>query len=74
MADKKRITILVKPHSKDSRIDFNSSSGMYTAFVKSPPEKGKANKEVLKLVRKRFKERAQIVSGRTNKLKVVELF
>ncbi len=72
MADKKRITITVKPNSGASTIDFDAATGSYRAFLKESPEKGKANAELLKLIRKTFGARAAIVSGARSKRKVVE--
>lgn len=74
MADKKRINITVKPNSNASRIDFDSAAGSYRAFVKASPEKGKANAELLKLLRKKFGEQAVIVSGAASRRKVIKFF
>lgn len=72
MDDKKRISIAVKTNSGDSRIDFDAAAGIYRAFLKASPEKGKANTELLKLLRKTFGARAAIVSGAKSRRKTVE--
>ncbi len=74
MADKKRMTITVKPNAGRSGIEFDSDACAYRAFVRASPEKGKANAELLKLVRKKFGERAAIVSGKASRRKVIELY
>ncbi len=74
MADKKRITITVKPNSNASAIEFDPVAGAYRARVKASPEKGKANAELLKLARKTFGKTAVLVSGASSKRKIIELF
>ncbi len=74
MAEKKMITVTVKPNSGASAIDFDASSGTYLAFVKESPDKGKANAELLKLIRKKLGARAVIVRGATSRRKLIELF
>ncbi len=66
--------VLDKPNSGASMIDFDASSGIYRAFVKESPEKGKANSELLKLIRKKLGARAAIVRGATGRRKLIELF
>lgn len=41
--------------------------------IKSNPEKGKANKEIIKELKKLFKSEVKILSGLKNKKKVVEI-
>ena len=69
---KKIIKVKVKPSAIENKIEFRDN--IYLVSVKSNPEKGKANKEVLKLVSKKFNSRARIISGKTNKEKLVELY
>ena len=65
-----RVEIKVKPQSKKSEIQDNE--GEYTAFLKSPPEDGKANLELLKLAKKYFGNPVKIILGKTRKKKVLE--
>ncbi|MFH1637541.1 MAG: DUF167 domain-containing protein [Candidatus Woesearchaeota archaeon] len=67
-----RINVVVRPKSGKSEII--GEDNVYKASLKSVPEGGKANLELLKLLRKHFKKQARIVSGKTSKRKVVELF
>ena len=65
-----KISIKVKP--KSGRSEIVEEDGKYIAFLKSEPEKGKANLELVKLAKKHFKKDVRIVSGFTSKNKVIE--
>ncbi|MSR86034.1 DUF167 domain-containing protein [Candidatus Woesearchaeota archaeon] len=65
-----RIEIKVKPQSGKSLIQ--ETDGKFIAFLKSPPEDGKANEELLKLTKKYFGKPGRIVIGKTSKNKVLE--
>jgi len=67
------IKVIVKPKSSKSELAFSEEKGCYVAYVKAPPEKGKANAELIKLIRKNLKKRAVIVRGETSKEKLVEI-
>ena len=66
-----RIEIKVKPSSRKSEIQVKD--GIYFAFLKSPPEDGKANLELIKLASKYFGKPVRILLGKTSKKKVIEL-
>ncbi len=65
-----RLNVLVKPSSGRQEIRVQGSECV--ACLKSPPEKGKANRELL-LLEKRFKKRARLISGHCSRRKAVEL-
>ncbi len=71
--------ITAKVITKASREEIVESIGTpykYKIYVKSPPDKGKANAEVIKLVSLKFntnKSSVLIVSGRTSNLKTIEI-
>ncbi len=67
-----RIEIKVKV--KSGRSEIIEDNGKYIAFLKSEPEKGKANLELVKIAKKYFKKNARIVSGLKSKRKVIEIF
>ncbi|HIH59362.1 MAG TPA: DUF167 domain-containing protein [Nanoarchaeota archaeon] len=50
---------------------MQGKEGKYIAFLKSPPEDGKANLELIKLASKYFKKPVRIVLGKTSKKKVL---
>jgi len=67
------IKVIVKPKSSKSEIAFSEEKGCYVAYVKAPPEKGKANAELVKLIRSKLKKRAVIIKGKASKEKLVEI-
>lgn len=65
-----RVEIKVKPHAGKSEIQ--ERNGKYFAFLKSLPEDGKANLELIKLAKKYFGKPVQIVIGKTSKNKIIQ--
>lgn len=61
----------VKPNSKKNEIILEE--GVYLVKIKAPAEKGKANKEIIKLFSKKFKKRARIVKGLKSREKLLSL-
>uniref|UniRef100_A0A915I7Q7 Uncharacterized protein n=1 Tax=Romanomermis culicivorax TaxID=13658 RepID=A0A915I7Q7_ROMCU len=83
------VQLKVKPSSKFDQIDCfeknydeNATSGQKFAYflklsVKSPPDKGKANQEVIKLLAENLKlskNCLEISTGRTNTSKILTIF
>lgn len=66
-----RITIKVKP--KSGRSEIVKDGDTYLAYLKSEPEKGKANQELVKIAKKFFKKEVRIKSGLTSKTKILEI-
>jgi uncharacterized protein (TIGR00251 family) len=69
------ITIKVKPNSKQQKIT-EAEDGSLTVHLKSPPVDGKANKELIKLLAKKYqvpKSQITIKSGLTSKNKLIEI-
>jgi len=65
-----KIEARIRPLSREKSILYDQDLKSYVICVKSPPEKGKANKEVLKLLREYFKaERVDLVSGYESRTK-----
>ena len=71
---RQRISVIAKPNSPHSKIEYDSAKGAYLVFVKSKPERGKANAELLNLVRKEFGKNAAIARGLTGRKKIVEIW
>lgn len=70
-----KITVKVKPNSKQSKIEQNSE-GIWIIHLKSPPVDGKANEELISLLAKQFKvtkSQVTIKSGLSSKNKVIEI-
>ena len=69
-----RLTVHVKPNSSETRIlSYDEEKKEMHVAVNEAPEKDKANIAVLKLLKKQFKKKVLLVSGRTNRDKVVEI-
>lgn len=69
-----RLRIVVKPNSKQTGIKIDSEKKYLQISVKSPPDKGKANKELLKLLSKQLELPSinlSIISGQTTRDKIV---
>jgi hypothetical protein len=70
-----KISIKVKTKSKIEKVK-KTGDGCFAVFTNSTPEKGKANKAVIKLLSKHFKTPAadiKIINGLTSKNKIVEI-
>jgi len=70
------LRIKVQPKSKDSGVYDTMYDGTLKVRVKAAPEKGKANKELIKILAEKYKVRKseiQIVSGATDQIKLVKI-
>ena len=71
-----RICIKVKPNSRSSKLEAGESDGPWTAWLKSPPVDGNANKELIALLANHFscpKKSVSIRHGQGSRLKLVEI-
>lgn len=65
------ITVKVKPNSGKQQVALDKT-GAITCFIKSPPEDGKANHELIKLLSKKLgltQQDITIVQGATSRTK-----
>jgi uncharacterized protein (TIGR00251 family) len=62
----------VKTGSKNNSVNLIEEN-KYRVEVKARPEKGKANKAILKLLKRHFGKEVQIVSGFTSDTKILEV-
>ncbi len=67
----KRIEVIAKPNSKTSRVE-GFVDGKLLVRIKSPADKNKANKELLKLISKKTGRQARIKKGLTSREKLLE--
>ena len=65
------IVIQVRTRQNINKLVFEDNQ--LIVFVKDPPLKGKANKTILKVLRKYFKTKITLESGHTSKNKVFRL-
>ncbi|MBI3035713.1 DUF167 domain-containing protein [Candidatus Woesearchaeota archaeon] len=70
----KKFKILVKPNSRESKIEgFDKEKGAYKISIKAKPEGSKANIEIIKFLSRLLKKRVRIVSGFKSKEKIMEI-
>ena len=70
------LTLYVKPNAKINQFPAEITSNEIVIKVKSPPDKGKANKEVIKTIQAFFKDitpKAELIAGQTSRTKQVLL-
>ena len=66
------LKIITKPNSKKTEI-VSDNDGILIITIKSPPEKGKANQELVKFLSKHFKRKVEIISGFKSKSKILKI-
>lgn len=66
------ITVDVKPGQREEHIEEIGENHLLV-YVKAPASKGKANKAVIKLLKKHFSNQVFLVSGHTSSRKVFEV-
>lgn len=68
------VKIIVKTKAGKSEIaGYDENKKACIVSVKAVPEKGKANAEVLKLFRKKYKEQVRIIKGLKSREKVLQI-
>ncbi len=73
-ANEHLVTVEVRPNKKTQSLSWDVNQKVLTADLTSAPEKGKANKELLKMLKKVFRaEEVSIISGFTSRTKKVKI-
>jgi len=70
-----KIFIKVKPKAKEEKVEKIDDVN-FKVFVKQPPEKGRANYAIIRVLADYFnvnQSKIQIVSGSTSKVKIIEI-
>ena len=67
-----RIVVKVRTSSSIESIN-RQEDGTYVVSVRANRKKGKANRELLKILKKYFKSQPRIISGHTSILKIIEI-
>ena len=70
-----KIQVKVKPNSKQQKIE-EDPDGVLVIRLKSPPVDGKANKELIAVLAKKYqvsKSQIKILSGTTSKHKLIQI-
>lgn len=60
--------------SKNEIIGYDETNRYYKINLKAKPVEGEANKELIKFLSKELKKKVRIVSGFTNKEKIIDTF
>ncbi len=68
-----RLQVKVKPNARKTEMLLQEGDVMVVA-VAAPPEKGKANQELVKFLSKKLKKQVRIVSGFGSSSKIIEIF
>ena len=71
--ESKVIEARVKPGSGKSEMIFDGQKNEYVFYLKSQAEDGKANAEILKLIKKESGKTGKIISGATSRKKLIKL-
>lgn len=69
-----KIKIIVKTNAEKNEIqEFDEEKQAYKVLIKVPPVENKANKEIIKLFHKKYKQPVRIISGFKSKEKILEI-
>ena len=69
----KRFRVLVKPNASTTHvIGWDEGKKALRVAVAAVPDKGKANKELVKFLSKLLKKKVVLVSGATSRLKILK--
>ena len=74
--DPKYLRVKVIPKSPKSEIVDEMADGTLKIRIAAPPEKGKANAELIKFLSKHFsvnKDQISIISGKSDPLKLIKI-
>jgi len=66
-----KIRVKVKPYSKKSYVE--KKEDYYQVYLKKPAQDGKANTELVKVLKKYFGKQCKIVRGFKSREKIVEI-
>ena len=64
--------VIVKTNQPKTKI-LEESDTLIRIALKSKPEKGKANKELINFLSKKYKSRVQIIKGKKNRKKLIKV-
>jgi uncharacterized protein (TIGR00251 family) len=67
------LKVKVKPGAKNTEI-IGFEKDFLVIKLKSQPQKGKANEELLKFLKKKYSKSARITKGEKSREKIIEIF
>ena len=69
-----RFRVIIKTKSNSNKlVGFDKEKQAYLLNIKAIPEKGQANKEIIKFLSKLLKKQVRIVKGLKSKEKIIEV-
>jgi len=69
------LKVLIKPNSSQNQVlGFDQSKKALKIAVKAVPEKGKANRELVKFLSKLLKKKVSIINGFKNREKTLSIY
>ncbi len=69
-----RFQVIIKTKSNSNKlVGFDKEKQAYLLNIKAVPEKGQANKEIIKFLSKLLKKQVRIVKGLKSKEKIIEV-
>lgn len=68
-----KLSVKLHPNSSQEKIKEIEKDKEYEVWLKEKPIDGKANQELIKILKKYFKKSVKILSGFTSKKKIVEI-
>ena len=69
-----KVRVKIKPGSEENKIiNYDKKLGKYIISIKQPALKNKANKELIKFLKKKLKKQIKIISGLKSKEKLIEV-
>ncbi|MFH1591665.1 MAG: DUF167 domain-containing protein [archaeon] len=72
--NKKTVSVIIRPNAIKSSIDgYDEARGALKVSVKAPPEKGKANAELIRFLKKESGKDISIISGFTSRKKLIKI-
>lgn len=68
-----RVLIKIHPNSSQEKIIEIQENESYEVWIKEKPIEGKANKELIKVLKKHFRKSVKIISGFSSRIKIVDI-
>ncbi|MBD3354522.1 YggU family protein [Candidatus Woesearchaeota archaeon] len=69
-----RLKVKIRPNSPKNQIrSWDKEKEQLNINIKAPPQKGKANKELINFMQKTLKKKVTITSGKTSKNKILNI-
>jgi len=68
-----KLSVKLHPNSSQEKIQEIEKEKSYEIWIKEKPIDGKANEELVKLLKKHFKKEVKLISGFNSRRKIIEV-